>query len=131
MKGDFFAFLHTEVLIGSRGEGPIEYVSAVDFEIDASQDAVYLFDIFREKIKVYHMSDGNKVAKDVGFDMGKYLLPMEVSMNNELYNKNLKSSYIFELNANRVSDFIYMNFCLDSKIEVLYDNFRKYDNPVL
>ena len=61
-------------LIGSRGEGPSEYVSAVDFEIDASQDAVYLFDIFRKKIKVYHMSDGNKVAKDVEFDMGKYLL---------------------------------------------------------
>ena len=94
MKGDFFAFLHTEVLIGSRGEGPSEYVSAVDFEIDASQDAVYLFDIFREKIKVYHMSDGNKVAKDVGFDMGKYLLPMEVSMNNELYSKNLNSCMI-------------------------------------
>ena len=275
-------------LIGSRGEGPSEYVSAVDFEIDASQNAVYLFDIFRKKIKVYQMSgvfvqdivvpdgiesmallndtsfigyrpwyatagrsdecvifgkseevyqtlsfgskenvegvkvdlyrmpdfnqlasssrfrmpfeqavylisDGNKVAKDVEFDMGKYLLPMEVSMNNELYNKNLNSSYIFELNANRVSDFIYMNFFHrnkryrvvydiahakfytvfvgrelkgikndldggatfwpmwfasdrmigvvptdeledihpDSKIEVLYDNFRNYDNPVL
>ena len=275
-------------LIGSRGEGPSEYVSAVDFEIDASQDAVYLFDIYRKKIKVYQMSgtfvqdivvpdgvesmallndtcfigyrpwyatvdksdecvvfgkseevyrtisfepkenvegvkidlfrmpdfsqlasssrfrmpfeqavylisDGNKVVKDVEFDMGKYLLPMEVSMNNELYNKNLNSSYIFELNANRVSDFIYMNFFHrnkryrvvydiahakfytvfvgrepkgikndldggatfwpmwfasdrmigvvpadeledthpDSKIEVLYDNFRNYDNPVL
>jgi hypothetical protein len=118
---------------------------------------------------------------------------MEVSMNNELYNKNLNSSYIFELNANRVSDFIYMNFFHrnkryrvvydiahakfytvfvgrepkgikndldggatfwpmwfasdrmigvvptdeledihpDSKIEVLYDDFRNYDNPVL
>ena len=43
-------------LIGSRGEGPSEYVSAVDFEIDASQDAVYLFDIYRKKIKVYQMS---------------------------------------------------------------------------
>ena len=275
-------------LIGSRGEGPSEYVSAVDFEIDANQNAVYLFDIFRKKIKVYQMSgafvqdivvpdgiesmallndtsfigyrpwyatasrsdecvifgkskevyqtlsfgpkenveggkmdlfrmpdfsqlasssrfrmpfeqavylisDGNKVVKDVEFDMGKYLLPMEVSMNNELYNKNLNSSYIFELNANRVSDFIYMNFFHrnkryrvvydiahakfytvfvgrepkgikndldggatfwpmwfasdrmigvvptdeledthpDSKIEVLYDNFRNYDNPVL
>ena len=275
-------------LIGSRGEGPGEYVSAVDFEIDASRDAVYLFDIFRKKIKVYQMSgafvqdivvpdgiesmallndtsfigyrpwyatagrsdecvifgkskevyqtlsfgpkenveggkmdlfrmpdfsqlasssrfrmpfeqavylisDGNKVVKDVEFDMGKYLLPMEVSMNNELYNKNLNSSYIFELNANHVSDFIYMNFFHrnkryrvvydiahakfytvfvgrepkgikndldggatfwpmwfasdrmigvvpadeledthpDSKIEVLYDNFRNYDNPVL
>ena len=275
-------------LIGSRGEGPSEYVSAVDFEIDASQDVVYLFDIYRKKIKVYQMSgafvqdivvpdgvesmallndtcfigyrpwyatidksdecvvfgkseevyrtisfepkenvegvkidlfrmpdfsqlasssrfrmpfehavylisDGNKVAKDVEFDMGKYLLPMEVSMNNELYSKNLNSSYIFELNANRVSDFIYMNFFhrnkryrvvydiahakfytvfvgrepkgikndldggatfwpmwfasdrmigvvptdelkenyIDSKTEVWYDNFRKYDNPVL
>lgn len=275
-------------LIGSRGEGPSEYVSAVDFEIDASQDVVYLFDIYRKKIKVYQMSgafvqdivvpdgvesmallndtcfigyrpwyatvdksdecvvfgkseevyrtisfepkenvegvkidlfrmpdfsqlasssrfrmpfehsvflisDDNKVAKDVIFEMGKYLLPMEVSMNNELYNKNLNSSYIFELNANRVSDFIYMNFFyrkkryrvvydivhakfytvfvarepkgikndldggatfwpmwfapnrmigvvpadeledtyVDSKIKVLYDNFRDYDNPVL
>ena len=275
-------------LIGSRGEGPNEYVSAVDFEIDASQDAVYLFDIYRKKIKVYQMSgtfvqdivvpdgvesmallndtcfigyrpwyatvdrsdecvifgkseevyqaisfepkenvegvkidlfrmpdfsqlasssrfrmpfehsvflisDDNKVAKDVVFEMGKYLLPMEVSMNNELYNKNLNSSYIFELNANRISDFIYMNFFykkkhyrvvydivhakfytvfvghepkgikndldggatfwpmwfasdrmigvvpadeledtyIDSKIKVLYDNFRDYDNPVL
>ena len=275
-------------LIGSRGEGPNEYVSAVDFEIDASQDAVYLFDIYRKKIKVYQMSgtfvqdivvpdgvesmallndtcfigyrpwyatvdrsdecvifgkseevyqtisfepkenvegvkidlfrmpdfsqlasssrfrmpfehsvflisDDNKVAKDVVFEMGKYLLPMEVSMNNELYNKNLNSSYIFELYANRVSDFIYMNFFyrkkryrvvydivhakfytvfvgrepkgikndldggatfwpmwfasdrmigvvpadeledtyVDSKIKVLYDNFRNYDNPVL
>ena len=275
-------------LIGSRGEGPSEYVSAVDFEIDASQDAVYLFDIYRKKIKVYQMSgtfvqdivvpdgvesmallndtcfigyrpcyatidksdecvvfgkseevyrtisfepkenvegvkidlfrmpdfsqlasssrfrmpfehsvflisDDNKVAKDVVFEMGKYLLPMEVSMNNELYNKNLNSSYIFELNANRISDFIYMNFFykkkhyrvvydivhdkfytvfvghepkgikndldggatfwpmwfasdrmigvvpadeledtyIDSKIKVLYDNFRDYDNPVL
>ena len=275
-------------LIGSRGEGPSEYVSAVDFEIDASQDAVYLFDIYRKKIKVYQMSgtfvqdivvpdgvesmallndtcfigyrpwyatvdrsdecvifgkseevyqtisfkpkenvegvkidlfrmpdfsqlasssrfrmpfehsvflisDDNKVAKDVVFEMGKYLLPMEVSMNNELYNKNLNSSYIFELNANRISDFIYMNFFyrkkryrvvydivrakfytvfvghepkgikndldggatfwpmwfasdrmigvvpadeledtyVDSKIKVLYDNFRNYDNPVL
>ena len=275
-------------LIGSRGEGPSEYVSAVDFEIDASQDAVYLFDIYRKKIKVYQMSgtfvqdivvpdgvesmallndtcfigyrpwyatvdrsdecvifgkseevyqtisfktkenvegvkidlfrmpdfsqlasssrfrmpfehsvflisDDNKVAKDVVFEMGKYLLPMEVSMNNELYNKNLNSSYIFELYANRVSDFIYMNFFyrkkryrvvydivhakfytvfvgrepkgikndldggatfwpmwfasdrmigvvpadeledtyVDSKIKVLYDNFRNYDNPVL
>ena len=275
-------------LIGSRGEGPSEYVSAVDFEIDASQDAVYLFDIYRKKIKVYQMSgtfvqdivvpdgvesmallndtcfigyrpwyatvdrsdecvifgkseevyqtisfepkenvegvkidlfrmpdfsqlasssrfrmpfehsvflisDDNRVSKDVVFDMGKYLLPMEVSMNNELYNKNLNSSYIFELYANRVSDFIYMNFFyrkkryrvvydivhdkfytvfvghepkgikndldggatfwpmwfaldrmigvvpadeledtyVDSKIKVLYDNFRDYDNPVL
>lgn len=275
-------------LIGSRGEGPSEYVSAVDFEIDASQDVVYLFDIYRKKIKVYQMSgafvqdivvpdgvesmallndtcfigyrpwyatvdksdecvvfgkseevyrtisfepkenvegvkidlfrmpdfsqlasssrfrmpfehsvflisDDNRVSKDVVFDMGKYLLPMEVSMNNELYNKNLNSSYIFELNANRVSDFIYMNFFyrkkryrvvydivhakfytvfvgrepkgikndldggatfwpmwfasdrmigvvpadeledtyVDSKIKVLYDNFRNYDNPVL
>ena len=275
-------------LIGSRGEGPSEYVSAVDFEIDASQDAVYLFDIYRKKIKVYQMSgtfvqdivvpdgvesmallndtcfigyrpwyatvdrsdecvifgkseevyqaisfepkenvegvkidlfrmpdfsqlasssrfrmpfehsvflisDDNRVSKDVVFDMGKYLLPMEVSMNNELYNKNLNSSYIFELNANRISDFIYMNFFykkkhyrvvydivhakfytvfvghepkgikndldggatfwpmwfasdrmigvvpadeledtyIDSKIKVLYDNFRDYDNPVL
>ena len=275
-------------LIGSRGEGPSEYVSAVDFEIDASQDAVYLFDIYRKKIKVYQMSgtfvqdivvpdgvesmallndtcfigyrpwyatvdksdecvvfgkseevyrtisfepkenvegvkidlfrmpdfsqfasssrfrmpfehsvflisDDNRVSKDVVFDMGKYLLPMEVSMNNELYNKNLNSSYIFELNANRISDFIYMNFFykkkhyrvvydivhakfytvfvghepkgikndldggatfwpmwfasdrmigvvpadeledtyVDSKIKVLYDNFRDYDNPVL
>lgn len=275
-------------LIGSRGEGPSEYVSAVDFEIDASQDVVYLFDIYRKKIKVYQMSgafvqdivvpdgvesmallndtcfigyrpwyatvdksdecvvfgkseevyrtisfepkenvegvkidlfrmpdfsqlasssrfrmpfehsvflisDDNKVAKDVVFEMGKYLLPMEVSMNNELYNKNLNSSYIFELYANRVSDFIYMNFFyrkkryrvvydivhakfytvfvgrepkgikndldggatfwpmwfasdrmigvvpadeledtyVDSKIKVLYDNFRNYDNPVL
>ena len=275
-------------LIGSRGEGPSEYVSAVDFEIDASQDAVYLFDIYRKKIKVYQMSgtfvqdivvpdgvesmallndtcfigyrpwyatvdksdecvvfgkseevyrtisfepkenvegvkidlfrmpdfsqlasssrfrmpfehsvflisDDNRVSKDVVFDMGKYLLPMEVSMNNELYNKNLNSSYIFELNANRISDFIYMNFFykkkhyrvvydivhakfytvfvghepkgikndldggatfwpmwfasdrmigvvpadeledtyVDSKIKVLYDNFRNYDNPVL
>lgn len=275
-------------LIGSRGEGPSEYVSAVDFEIDASQDVVYLFDIYRKKIKVYQMSgafvqdivvpdgvesmallndtcfigyrpwyatidksdecvvfgkseevyrtisfepkenvegvkidlfrmpdfsqlasssrfrmpfehsvflisDDNRVSKDVVFDMGKYLLPMEVSMNNELYNKNLNSSYIFELNANRISDFIYMNFFykrkhyrvvydivhakfytvfvghepkgikndldggatfwpmwfasdrmigvvptdeledtyVDSKIKVLYDNFRDYDNPVL
>ena len=275
-------------LIGSRGEGPSEYVSAVDFEIDASQDVVYLFDIYRKKIKVYQMSgafvqdivvpdgvesmallndtcfigyrpwyatvdksdecvvfgkseevyrtisfepkenvegvkidlfrmpdfsqlasssrfrmpfehsvclisDDNRVSKDVVFDMGKYLLPMEVSMNNELYNKNLNSSYIFELYANRVSDFIYMNFFyrkkryrvvydivhakfytvfvgrepkgikndldggatfwpmwfasdrmigvvpadeledtyVDSKIKVLYDNFRNYDNPVL
>ena len=275
-------------LIGSRGEGPSEYVSAVDFEIDASQDVVYLFDIYRKKIKVYQMSgafvqdivvpdgvesmallndtcfigyrpwyatvdksdecvvfgkseevyrtisfepkenvegvkidlfrmpdfsqlasssrfrmpfehsvflisDNNRVSKDVVFDMGKYLLPMEVSMNNELYNKNLNSSYIFELNANRISDFIYMNFFykkkhyrvvydivhakfytvfvghepkgikndldggatfwpmwfasdrmigvvpadeledtyVDSKIKVLYDNFRDYDNPVL
>ena len=275
-------------LIGSRGEGPSEYVSAVDFEIDASQDVVYLFDIYRKKIKVYQMSgtfvqdivvpdgvesmallndtcfigyrpwhatvgrsdecvvfgkseevyqtisfepkenvegvkidlfrmpdfsqlasssrfrmpfehsvflisDDNKVAQDVVFEMGKYLLPMEVSMNNELYNKNLNSSYIFELYANRVSDFIYMNFFyrkkryrvvydivhakfytvfvgrepkgikndldggatfwpmwfasdrmigvvpadeledtyVDSKIKVLYDNFRNYDNPVL
>ena len=275
-------------LIGSRGEGPSEYVSAVDFEIDASQDAVYLFDIYRKKIKVYQMSgtfvqdivvpdgvesmallndtcfigyrpwyatvdrsdecvifgkseevyrtisfepkenvegvkidlfrmpdfsqlasssrfrmpfehsvflisDDNRVSKDMVFDMGKYLLPMEVSMNNELYNKNLNSSYIFELNANRISDFIYMNFFykkkhyrvvydivhakfytvfvghepkgikndldggatfwpmwfasdrmigvvpadeledtyVDSKIKVLYDNFRDYDNPVL
>ena len=275
-------------LIGSRGEGPSEYVSAVDFEIDASQDVVYLFDIYRKKIKVYQMSgafvqdivvpdgvesmallndtcfigyrpwyatvdksdecvvfgkseevyrtisfepkenvegvkidlfrmpdfsqlasssrfrmpfehsvflisDDNRVSKDVVFDMGKYLLPMEVSMNNELYNKNLNSSYIFELNANRISDFIYMNFFykrkhyrvvydivhakfytvfvghepkgikndldggatfwpmwfasdrmigvvpadeledtyVDSKIKVLYDNFRNYDNPVL
>ena len=30
--------------------------------------------------------------------MGKYLLPIEVSMNNELYSKNLDASYIFELN---------------------------------
>ena len=275
-------------LIGSRGEGPSEYVSAVDFEIDASQDVVYLFDIYRKKIKVYQMSgafvqdivvpdgvesmallndtcfigyrpwyatvdksdecvvfgkseevyrtisfepkenvegvkidlfrmpdfsqlasssrfrmpfehsvflisDNNRVSKDVVFDMGKYLLPMEVSMNNELYNKNLNSSYIFELNANRISDFIYMSFFykrkhyrvvydivhakfytvfvghepkgikndldggatfwpmwfasdrmigvvpadeledtyVDSKIKVLYDNFRDYDNPVL
>lgn len=275
-------------LIGSRGEGPSEYVSAVDFEIDASLDAVYLFDIYRKKIKVYQMSgtfvqdivvpdgvesmallndtcfigyrpwhatvgrsdecvvfgkseevyqtisfepkenvegvkidlfrmpdfsqlasssrfrmpfeysiflisDDNRLSKDVVFEMGKYLLPMEVSMNNELYNKNLNSSYIFELNANRVSDFIYMNFFyrkkryrvvydivhakfytvfvgrepkgikndldggatfwpmwfasdrmigvvsadeledtyVDSKIKVLYDNFRNYDNPVL
>ena len=275
-------------LIGSRGEGPSEYVSAVDFEIDASQDVVYLFDIYRKKIKVYQMSgafvqdivvpdgvesmallndtcfigyrpwyatvdrsdecvifgkseevyqtisfktkenvegvkidlfrmpdfsqlasssrfrmpfehsvflisDDNRVSKDVVFDMGKYLLPMELSMNNELYNKNLNSSYIFELNANRISDFIYMNFFykrkhyrvvydivhakfytvfvghepkgikndldggatfwpmwfasdrmigvvpadeledtyVDSKIKVLYDNFRDYDNPVL
>ena len=275
-------------LIGSRGEGPSEYVSAVDFEIDASQDVVYLFDIYRKKIKVYQMSgafvqdivvpdgvesmallndtcfigyrpwyatvdksdecvvfgkseevyrtisfepkenvegvkidlfrmpdfsqlasssrfrmpfehsvflisDDDRVSKDVVFDVGKYLLPMEVSMNNELYNKNLNSSYIFELNANRISDFIYMNFFykkkhyrvvydivhakfytvfvghepkgikndldggatfwpmwfasdrmigvvpadeledtyVDSKIKVLYDNFRDYDNPVL
>ena len=142
---------------------------------------------------VFLISDDNRVSKDVVFDMGKYLLPMEVSMNNELYNKNLNSSYIFELNANRISDFIYMNFFykrkhyrvvydivhakfytvfvghepkgikndldggatfwpmwfasdrmigvvptdeledtyVDSKIKVLYDNFRDYDNPVL
>ena len=204
-------------LIGSRGEGPSEYVSAVDFEIDASQDVVYLFDIYRKKIKVYQMSgafvqdivvpdgvesmallndtcfigyrpwyatvdksdecvvfgkseevyrtisfepkenvegvkidlfrmpdfsqlasssrfrmpfehsvflisDDNRVSKDVVFDMGKYLLPMELSMNNELYNKNLNSSYIFELNANRISDFIYMNFFYKKKhYRVVYD----------
>ena len=125
--------------------------------------------------------------------MGKYLLPIEVSMNNELYSKNLDASYIFELNANRNSDYIYMNFFYhkkhyrvvydvpqakfytvfvgrepegikndidggatfwpmwfasdkmigvlsvdaleesyaDSKIKALYDQFKKYDNPVL
>lgn len=204
-------------LIGSRGEGPQEYISAVNFEVDEDRDAVYLFDIYRKKIKSYRMSgtfmgdisvpdgvesiallnvssfigykpwytsvdkfdqciffdnatevhdtiafrwnrdvkevkvdlfrmpdfnqisslsrfrmpfdpviymisDGNKVRKDVEFEMGKYLLPIEVSMNNELYNKNLDSSYIFELNANRFSDFIYMNFFYrKNRYRVVYD----------
>lgn len=204
-------------LIGGRGEGPEEYVSAIDFEVSADKDAVYVFDIYRKKIKVYRISGvfmedilvpdgvesiallndssfigyrpwyastgksddcvvfgkseevyetisfgrkenvgevkvdlfrmpdfnqilvssrfrmpfepsiymisaGNKVTKDVAFEMGKYQLPMEVSMNNELYNKNLDSSYIFELNANHVSDFIYMNFFYQKKrYRVVYD----------
>ena len=71
---------------------------------------------------IYMISDNNEVRKDVGFEMGKYLLPIEVSMNNELYNKNLDSSYIFELNANRFSDFIYMNFFYQKKrYRVVYD----------
>lgn len=204
-------------LIGSRGEGPEEYVSAIDFEVSADKDAVYVFDIYRKKIKAYRMSgvfmgdilvpDGvesiallndssfigyrpwyasagksedcvvfgkseevyetisfgrkenvdevkvdlfrmpdfnqvsassrfrmpfepsiymisasNNVTKDVEFEMGKYQLPMEVSMNNELYNKNLDSSYIFELNATRFSDFIFMNFFYKKKrYRVVYD----------
>ena len=204
-------------LIGSRGEGPEEYINAIDFEVDEDKDAVYLFDIYRKKIKTYRMSgafmediivpDGvesiallndsciigykpwytsaekadqciifnklaevsevipfkrkqdvgevkadlfrmpdftqisstsrfrmpfepiiykiaeeNKLVKEVEFEMGKYLLPIEVSMNNELYSKNLDASYIFELNASRNADFVYMNFFYHKKhYRVVYD----------
>lgn len=176
---------------------PKENVEGVKIDLFRMPDFSQLASSSRFRMPFEHsvflISDDNRVSKDVVFDMGKYLLPMEVSMNNELYNKNLNSSYIFELNANRISDFIYMNFFykrkhyrvvydivhakfytvfvghepkgikndldggatfwpmwfasdrmigvvpadeledtyVDSKIKVLYDNFRDYDNPVL
>lgn len=204
-------------LIGARGEGPEEYVSVIDFEVDEKKDAVYLFDIYRKKIKSYRMSgtflgdivvpegvesmallndssfigyrpwyattdkseqcvvfgksaeeyetvsfglnekveevkidlfrmpdfnqvsgtsrfrmpfdfsiyvisDSNKVIKEVEFEMGSHLLPIEVSVNNELYNHSLNSSYIFELQANGTDDFIYMSFFYQKEhYRVIYD----------
>lgn len=204
-------------LIGGRGEGPAEYVSAVDFEVDESKEAVYVFDIHRKKVKAYRMSgafwkdimmpegvesialvddscfigyrpwyratDGTDqcvifiestgevdtipfvrkgrtgevkvdlfrmpdfsqlssasrfrmpfesaiyaisedyvVSKEVEFELGDHLLPVEVSMNNELYNKNLDAPYVFELKANRFEDFVYMSFFYQKKNRrVVYD----------
>ena len=204
-------------LIGGRGEGPAEYVSAVDFEVDEAKDAVYVFDIHRKKVKAYRMSGAfwkdipvpegvesialvddscfigyrpwyrtgdetdqckvfgesvgeietisfarqgkvgemkvdllrmpdfsqvssasrfrmpfesaiyalsqdYEVSKEVDFELGNHLLPTEVSMNNELYNKNLDAPYVFELKANRFGDFVYMSFFYQKKNRrVVYD----------
>lgn len=204
-------------LIGGRGEGPAEYVGAVDFEVDETKEAVYVFDIHRKKVKAYRMSgafwkdimvpegvesialvddscfigykpwyratDGTDqcmvfgeasgevetilfarkdkvgemkvdlfrmpdfsqlssasrfrmpfesaiyaisedyvVSKEVEFELGDHLLPVEVSMNNELYNKNLDGPYVFELKANRFEDLVYMSFFYQKKNRrVVYD----------
>ena len=204
-------------LIGARGEGPTEYISAVDFEVDETKEAVYIFDIYRKKVKAYRMSGAfwkdipvpegvesialvddscfigykpwyragdetdqcmffgesagevgtisfgwkgraremkvdlfrmpdfsqlssasrfrmpfesaiyalsqdYEVSKDVEFELGNHLLPIEVSMNNELYNKHLDAPYVFELKANRFEDFVYMSFFYQKKNRrVVYD----------
>lgn len=204
-------------LIGSRGEGPAEYISTVDFEVNETNEAVYVFDIHRKKVKAYRMSgafwkdimvpdgvesialvhdscfigykpwyratDGTdqcmvfgeasgvvdtiffgrkgkvgemkvdlfrmpdfsqlssasrfrmplesaiyaisedyKVSKEVEIELGNHLLPVEVSMNNELYNKNLDGPYVFELKTNRFGDFVYMSFFYQKKNRrVVYD----------
>lgn len=204
-------------LIGNKGEGPEEYISAVDFEVDEKAEAVYLFDIYRKKIKSYHMSgafiedrlvpegvesvallkdscfigykpwhatednseqcvifgksaevyetvsfglgekmrdvkidllrmpdfnqvsdasrfrmpfdpsiymiaDSCKAVKEIEFEMGSHLLPIEVSMNNELYNRGLNSSYVFELKANEKAGLIFMSFFYQKKhFRVVYD----------
>mgnify|MGYP003306450650 FL=1 len=208
---------HFQNLIGARGEGPTEYISAVDFEVDETKEAVYIFDIYRKKVKAYRMSGAfwkdipvpegvesialvddscfigyrpwyragdetdqcmffgesagevgtisfgwkgraremkvdlfrmpdfsqlssasrfrmpfesaiyalsqdYEVSKDVEFELGNHLLPIEVSMNNELYNKHLDAPYVFELKANRFEDFVYMSFFYQKKNRrVVYD----------
>lgn len=197
-------------LIGGRGEGPEEYISAVDFEVDEREEVIYLFDIYRKKIKAYRISgaflgdikvpdgiesmalmddscfigykpwymsedkadrcvifgksgevvdtvsfgqkekadevkvdlfrmpdfsqisgtsrfrmpfesaiflisDSHEVTKEVDFELGEHRLPVEVSMNNELYNKSLDKPYVFELNANRNAGFVYMSFFYQKK----------------
>lgn len=204
-------------LIGNRGGGPEEYVSAVDFEVDEKNRAVCLFDIYRKKIKFYQMSgafmedmvvpegvesiallndssfigykpwhattdkseqcvifgksaevyetvtfgldenvrrikidlfrmpdfnrvsdasrfripfepsiymisDSFKITKEIEFEMGSHLLPLEVSMNNELYNRSLNSSYVFELQASGKAGLIFMSFFYQKKhYRVIYD----------
>ena len=58
----------------------------------------------------YTISEHNHVGKEFCIEQGKYALPKNIAVNTELYNKNLSSHYIFELNAKRMGEWVYMSF---------------------
>lgn len=192
-------------LIGNKGEGPEDYLNAVDFEIDEEKEIVYLFDNYRKKIVSYHVTgkflqslsvpegvinvslrndgsfigyrpwymckfkkdqlvlfgresdniaiqdlndemmdeevkadlfrianfcdvfgcsyvsvpltnfvykilDNGKPHKYIEFAQGKYTMPKEVAINTRLYNDNLNSSYIFELQTILIDKFVFLSF---------------------
>ena len=71
---------------------------------------------------IYRISDDNKVCKEVAFDLGKYLLPVEYAVNNELYNQHLNDAYIFELNSGIGKGHVYLNFFFKMEhYRVVYD----------
>ncbi|WP_299233236.1 6-bladed beta-propeller [uncultured Bacteroides sp.] len=192
-------------LIGKKGEGPKEYLSVVNFDIDDKKGVVYMLDIYRHEIKEYSMSgnyissikipneivdvtfksdscfigyqpwymsddnvdrlilfdknsdyiktftlnkfekkddikidlfrmaefynsigksyikvpfdnttyiisENNHIYKDFCIEQGDHLLPKDIAVNTELYNKNLDSQYLFELNARRIENWVYMSY---------------------
>ena len=75
---------------------------------------------------IYYYSGNDKVNKDVQFELGKYLLPLESSMNVELYNQSLNSPYVFELNSCRMDNMVYISFFYQKKsYRLVYDVVQK------
>ncbi len=75
---------------------------------------------------IYLYAGNDKVTKDVQFELGKYLLPLESSMNVELYNQSLNSPYVFELNSCRMDNMVYISFFYQkNSYRVVYDIIKK------
>ena len=64
----------------------------------------------------------DKIEQYIHINQGEYLLPKEVAGNTNLYNNNLTSSYIFELNTVQARRFVYLSFFYKMEhYRVVYD----------
>lgn len=73
---------------------------------------------------IYGVSESDRIYKYMEIGQGKYLLPKEIAVNTRLYNDNLNSSYIFELNTLLTDRYVYLNFFLKRKMyRLVYDVF--------
>lgn len=71
----------------------------------------------------YTISDNNNIQKDFCIEQGDYLLPKNIAVNTELYNKNLGSRYLFELNAKRADNWVYMSYFYNKEHNRVLYNF--------
>ena len=75
---------------------------------------------------MYTMTIDNDCYKNIGIEMGKYLLPNDVAINTEKYNKHLNFPYIYELKCLKVKDWVFINFIYEMEnYRVLYNLLNK------
>ena len=71
---------------------------------------------------LYELSDGNRLRKDICIEQGGYRLPGDIASNTALYNRNLNAPYLFELNVQRMRNWVFLSFFYRQEhYRVVYD----------
>lgn len=75
---------------------------------------------------MYTITPNNDYYQNIKVDLGRYLLPIDVAINTEKYNKHLNSSYIYELKFQQYNKWVFIDFFYKMEnYRVLYNLLNK------
>lgn len=71
---------------------------------------------------IHTIAENNNIHKNFFIELGNYLLPKDIAVNTELYNKNIDSQYLFELNVKHIDNWVYISYFYNKEhYRVVYD----------